>query len=146
MDNGAAKVQDDERTHAVFPQLFRQEQYAAVGNRHEQGIHGNADCHRDEDENRKHDWMGGGWELLLKLFEDFWMLGDDFFDEIIDVLERFDLEQILIVAELDLEGMLNACDQIHDIQTVEFKVFEDFLSGRQILRIEFDFVNENLVD
>ena len=74
------------------------------------------------------------------------MLGDDCFDEIIDVLERFDLEQILIVAELDLEGMLNACDQIHDIQTVEFKVFEDFLFGCQILRIEFEFVNENLVD
>ena len=74
------------------------------------------------------------------------MLDDDFFDEIIDVLERFDLEQILIVAELDLEGMLNTCDQIHDIQTVEFKVFEDFLFGRQILRIEFEFVNENLVD
>ena len=74
------------------------------------------------------------------------MIGDDFFDEIVDILERSDLEQSFVVAELDLEGMLNACDQIHDIQTVEFKVFEDFLFGRQILRIEFEFVNENLVD
>ena len=74
------------------------------------------------------------------------MLGDDFFDEIIDVLERSDLEQILIVAELDLEGMLESCDQIHDVQAVEFKFFEDFLFGRQILWIEFEFVNENLVD
>ena len=91
-----------------------------------------------------------GWKvvgfLLLKLFDDFGMLGDDFFDEIVDILERSDLEQILVVAERNLEGMLQACDQIHDVQTVEFKIFEDFLFGRQILWIEFEFVNENLVD
>ena len=74
------------------------------------------------------------------------MLGDDCFDEIIDVLERSDLEEILIVAEGNLEGMLKPCDQIDDVQTVEFKVFEDFLFGRQILWIELEFVNENLVD
>ena len=90
----------------MFPQVFRQEQYATVWNRHEQAVQGNADCHRDEDKNRKHDWNGGGWELLLKLFKNFWMLGDDFFNEIVNILKRSDLEQILVVAELDLEGML----------------------------------------
>ena len=90
--------------------------------------------------------MEGGWELLLKLFDDFRMLGDDFLDEVVNILERADLEQILIVAERNLESMLEAGDQIDDVQTVEFKVFEDFLFGRQIRWIEFEFVNENLVD
>ena len=74
------------------------------------------------------------------------MLGDDCFDEIIDVLERSYLEHVFVVTELNLEGMLKPCDQIHDVQAVKFKVFEDFLFGRQILWIEFEFVNENLVD
>ena len=60
------------------------------------------------------------------------MLGDDCFDEIIDVLERFDLEQILIVAELDLEGMLNACDQIVGL------FFEDDVFDGIVLCIEMD--------
>ena len=66
--------------------------------------------------------------------------------EIINVPERDDFPDFLILAQRDSESALKPRHQIHHVETVEPQIFENRLFRREFLRRNFQYFDKRLVD
>ena len=71
---------------------------------------------------------------------------DNLFKEVVDVIEGAYLKEFLVVAQGDAEGVLQARDEVNDVQTIQLQVFEYAFFRGQNGWIQLEFVNKDLVD